>query len=59
MFLDREDGRLRVLRAGRKISDCGTVFQLGDRLGVDAVAPQALLTMLFRSTDRSVVGALP
>ena len=36
---------------------------LGDRLGVDAVAlgqhPQALLTMLYRSTDRLCRGGAP
>jgi hypothetical protein len=49
-----------VLSAGRKRR---TALSTGDRLWVDAVAlrkpPQALLTMLCRSTDASVLVALP
>ena len=55
-FLDRQHRGLRVLRAGRQISGGGSPLPFGDRLLVDPVArsqrPQALLTMLYRSTDR-------
>ena len=56
LVLDRKHCRLRVLRSGLQISDRAALFPLGDGLGIDAVsfgkAPQALLTMLYRSTDR-------
>ena len=56
LVLDRKYCRLRVLRSGLQISDGAALFPLGDGLGIDAVppgkAPQALLTMLYRSTDR-------
>ena len=46
-FLDRQHRRLRILRPGRQIGKNGSV---------DPIAfgepPQALLTMLYRSTDR-------
>jgi hypothetical protein len=52
-LLDRQNGGLRVARAGRQIGDRAAPFPLGDSLWVDAVAlsqrPQALLTMLYRS----------
>jgi hypothetical protein len=56
LVLDRKHCRLRVLRSGLQISDGAALFPLGDGLGIDAVppgkAPQALLTMLYRSTER-------
>lgn len=56
LVLGGEDCRLRFLRAGLKIGDRGPLFPFGDGLRVDAVAlgegPQALLTMLYSSTDR-------
>ena len=52
----RQNRGLRFFRTGRKISNRGPRLPLGDGLLVDAVAlgkrPQALLTMLYRSTDR-------
>ena len=38
LFLDRQDGRLRIIRKGGKIADSRTLLPLGDHLGVDAVA---------------------
>ena len=56
LVLDRKHCRLRVLRPRLQISDGIALFPLGDGLGIDAVSPgkppQALLTMLYRSTDR-------
>ena len=56
LFLDGEHRRPRLLRAGRQVGDRGPLLPLGDGLLVDPVAPgerpQALLTMLYRSTDR-------
>src|SRR6516164_1392915 len=56
LLLDGHDRRPRLLRACRQIGDRGPRFPLGDGLRIDAVAlgqrPQALLTMLYRSTDR-------
>lgn len=47
--------RMGVLRSRRQILDRRALFPLGDGLLVDAVSlrqdPQALLTMLYRSTD--------
>src|SRR5271165_3970062 len=55
-FLDRQHRRLRILRPGRQIGNRAPLLPLCDRLLVDPVAlgepPQALLTMLYRSTDR-------
>src|SRR4051794_23419115 len=55
-ILDRQHRRLRVFRPGGQIGDGGSLLPLGHGLLVDAVAlgelPQALLTMLYRSTDR-------
>src|SRR4051812_43753715 len=55
-ILDRQHRRLRVFRPGGQIGDGGSLLPLGHGLLVDAVTlgelPQALLTMLYRSTDR-------
>ena len=52
----RQNRRLRLLRAGRQIGDGGSLPPLCDRLRMDPIVPgevpQALLTMLYRSTDR-------
>jgi hypothetical protein len=54
-LLDRQDRRFDVLRAGWEVAEGGTLLPFGDRPGVDAMVlgqhPQALLTMLYRSTD--------
>jgi hypothetical protein len=56
LFLEREHRGARLLGAGALVLDRGPLLPLCDRLRVDAVAlgqhPQALLTMLYRSTDR-------
>ena len=56
LVLDRKDRRLRLFRPGGPIGDRGPGLPLGDRLLIDPVAlrqrSQALLTMLYRSTDR-------
>src|ERR1700721_2854889 len=61
--LDREDRRLRFFRTGRQIRRGGPLLPLGDGLLVDPVAigqsPQALLTMLYRSTHRRCRGGAP
>src|SRR5208283_4055617 len=55
-FLDRQHRRLRILRPGRQIGNRAPLLPLCDGLLVDPIAfgepPQALLTMLYRSTDR-------
>ena len=55
-LLDRQDGRLGILRPGSPILYRGPRLPLGDRLRVDLVPlrqnPQALLAMLYLSTDR-------
>ena len=55
LVLDGEHGGSRLLRPGRQVVDGAALPPLGDGLLVDAVAagqgPQALLTMLDRSTD--------
>src|SRR5215210_5450628 len=55
LLLGREDRRVRRLRAGPLVSRKGALLPLRDGLLVDAVAlgqaPQARLTMLYRSTD--------
>ena len=56
LVLDRKHCRLRFLRPGLQISDAAALLPLGNCLWNDALsfgkAPQALLTMLYRSTDR-------
>jgi transposase len=56
LFLDRQHRGLRLFRAGRQIGHRAALLPLGDSLLIDTVAlgqaPQALLTMLYRSTDR-------
>src|ERR1700735_1326658 len=63
LLLDREDRRLRFFRTGRQIRRGGPLLPLGDGLLVDPVAigqsPQALLTMLYRSTHRRCRGGAP
>jgi len=55
LILDAEHGRMSISRPRRQIFDRRALLPLGNRLLVDAVAlgegPQALLTMLYRSTD--------
>src|SRR5471030_2973538 len=54
--LDRQHGGFRLSRAGRQIGDRRPLPPLGHGLLVDPVvrgqSSQALLTMLYRSTDR-------
>src|SRR3984957_5296410 len=62
LVLNGKDGGSGFWRAGGSVSDRATLLPFCHRLGVDAVAlgqdPQALLTMLYRSTDcRSRCGA--
>src|SRR4051812_12653859 len=56
LFLKRKRGRPRLLRAGPEVRNSAAALPLADGLLVDAVAPrqrpQALLTMLYRTTDR-------
>ena len=56
LLLDRQHRRFRILRTGWPIGNRGALLPLGDGLRVDPVAPgqrpQALLTVLYRSTDR-------
>ena len=56
LLLDRQHRRPRFLRSGRQVGHRAPLPPLGDGLLVDPVAlgqrPQALLTMLYRSTDR-------
>src|SRR3954468_13069999 len=56
LLLAREHRGARLLGTGALVLDRGALLPLGHRLRVDAVAlgqhPQALLTMLDRSTDR-------
>src|SRR3990167_5055875 len=56
LVLDRQDRGVRRPGTGRQIGDGAALLPLRDRLLVDPVAPgkapQALLTMLYRSTDR-------
>ena len=63
LLLDREHSRLGFLRAGSLVGDGGPLTPLGDRLLIDAVAAsqcsQALLTMLYRSTDCLCRGGAP
>ena len=56
LFLGGQDRRSGLLRSRRRIHDGSQSFPLGGRLLIDSVAlrqrSQALLTMLYRSTDR-------
>jgi hypothetical protein len=56
LFLDCQHRRTRVPRSGGEIGSRITLLPLRNRLRVDSVPlrqrPQALLTMLYRSTDR-------
>ena len=56
LVLDGQHRGLGLLRPCRQIGDETALLPLGDGLLIDAVAPgkcpQALLTMLYRSTDR-------
>src|SRR6478752_5838574 len=56
LLLDRQHGRSRLAWTGLEIRRRAPSLPLGHRLLVDAVAlrqsPQALLTMLYRSTNR-------
>src|SRR6516162_7951425 len=55
LVLDRQNRRSWLSGAGRQVGNRATLPPLRHRLRVDAVAPakdpQALLTMLYRSTD--------
>ena len=56
LVLNRQHRGLRLFRACRKIGHEAALFPFCNGLGIDPVtprkAPQALLTMLYRSTDR-------
>src|SRR5215218_2658156 len=56
LFLEREHRRLGLLGSGGPVGNRATLLPLRDGFWIDAVAPgqhpQALLTMLDRSTDR-------
>src|SRR4029077_14631516 len=56
LFLCRQDCRSGLLGSCRQVGNTGPRFPLGDGLLIDSIAlgqsPQALLTMLYRSTDR-------
>src|ERR1700712_2412568 len=55
LVLDRQHGRFRIFRTGWQVCHRVALLPLSDSLLVDAVVlgqrPQALLTMLYRSTD--------
>jgi hypothetical protein len=55
-FLHAQDRRVRMLRSGAQIGHRAALPPLSHRLGVDSMTAsqrsQALLTMLYRSTDR-------
>src|ERR1700679_3816680 len=55
LFLDSQNRRSGPLGASRKIGDGRPFLPLGDCLGIDPMSPgkrpQALLTMMYRSTD--------
>ena len=63
LVLDRQDRRLRLGWPRRNIGHRGPLLPLGDRFLVDPVAlgqcSQALLTMLYRSTDCLCRGGAP
>src|SRR6202166_2866025 len=63
LFLDGQNCGPRLFRAGRKIGRRRTISPLAHGLLVDPVAigqsPQALLTMLYRSTHRRCRGGAP
>jgi hypothetical protein len=56
LLFDRQYGGLRVLGTGRQINNRAALLPLCNGLWIDPVAssqgPQALSTMLYRSTDR-------
>ena len=56
LVLGREDRRLGLFRAGRKVSDRLPLLPFGDGLLIDSVTlgerSQARLTILYCSTDR-------
>ena len=56
LFLQAENRRSGLLGAHRRILNVGALAPLLNRLGIDPVPrgkdPQALLTILYRSTDR-------
>ena len=56
LLLQRQYGGVRMLRTGWQIGHRAPLPPLGHRLGIDPMptrqGPQALLTMLYRSTDR-------
>lgn len=55
LLLNAQYCRMSILRTGRQVLDRGALLPLRNGLLVDAVPlrqrPQALLTMLYRSTD--------
>ena len=63
LLLNRQDRGLRLLRTGRQVGHTLPLAPLGDRLLVDPLAlrqrPQALMTMLYRSTDCLRRGGAP
>ena len=62
-FLHRQNRGAGMLRPGRKIGHRAALPPLRNRLGVDPMTKrqcsQALLTMLYRSTDRLCRGGAP
>ena len=62
LLFNRKNCRFWVLGACPIVGDRVAIAPLGHRLWIDAVAlrqsPQALLTMLYRSTDRLIPRAL-
>src|SRR4051794_8010183 len=63
LFFPRQHRRPWFLRPGRQVTDRCPMLPLGDRLLIDTVtagqSPQALLTMLYRSTHRRCRGGAP
>ena len=63
LILQREDRGMRFLRPGRQIGNRSPLLPLGDRLLVHPIPlrqrSQALLTMLYRSTDCLSRGGAP
>src|SRR5690349_2408408 len=56
LVIDRQHRGLRIFRPCLQIRGGGALLPLGNGFGIDAVAlgevPQALLTMLYHSTNR-------
>ncbi len=63
LLLHSQNCRTRVLRPGGQIGYRAALLPPGNGLGIDSIpagqCPQALLTMLYRSTDRLCRGGAP